>query len=92
MMVISAQLSVYPLRQDQLSPAIQAVRQVLTAAGLQPEVGPMSTLVTGEVEVLFTALREAFLRAAAMGHVVMSVTLSNACPVGDQGRHAMGDL
>lgn len=91
-MVISAQLSVYPLRQDHLSPAIQVVHEALTAAGLQPEVGPMSTLVTGEAEVVFTALREAFLRAAAMGHVVMSVTLSNACPIGGQGPHAMDDL
>jgi hypothetical protein len=33
--------------------------------------------------VLFAALREAFLRAAATGDVVMTVTLSNACPVGD---------
>jgi hypothetical protein len=52
----------------------------------------MSTLVTGEAEVLFAALREAFQRAAAMGYLVMSMTLSNACPVGGQGPHAMGDL
>jgi uncharacterized protein YqgV (UPF0045/DUF77 family) len=81
-MVISAQLSLYPLRQDHLSPAIQAVLEALTAAGLQPEGGPMSTLVTGDADVLFAALREAFLRAAATGDVVMTVTLSNACPVG----------
>jgi uncharacterized protein YqgV (UPF0045/DUF77 family) len=80
--VISAQLSLYPLRQERLTPAIQAVREALAAAGLQPEVGPMSTVVTGEAEMLFAALREAFLRAAATGDVVMTVTLSNACPVG----------
>jgi uncharacterized protein YqgV (UPF0045/DUF77 family) len=91
-MVISAQLSLYPLRQTHLSPAIQAVREALTAAGLQPEVGPMSTLVTGEAEVLFAALCEAFLRAAAMGYVVMSVTLSNACPVGGLDTGAVDDF
>ncbi len=81
-MVISAQLSLYPLRQEHLSPAIQAANETLTAAGLHPETGPMSTIVTGEADVVFTALHDTFVRAAAMGHVVMTVTLSNACPVG----------
>lgn len=81
-MTISAQLSLYPLRQEHLSPAIQAVREALLAAGLQPHIGPMSTLVTGEVATIFAALQEAFARTAAAGHVVMTVTLSNACPAG----------
>ena len=41
----------------------------------------MSTLVTGEAGVLFDALKASFLRAAATGHVVMTVTVSNACPI-----------
>jgi uncharacterized protein YqgV (UPF0045/DUF77 family) len=81
-MTISAQISIYPLRQERLSPAIQAVSKALTGTGLQPEVGSMSTLVTGEADVVFAALREAFIQAAATGHVVLTVTLSNACPVG----------
>ena len=80
-MLISAQISLYPLRQARLSPAIQVVSGVLTAAGLHPEVGPMSTAVAEEAAVVFAALQEAFVHAAAMGHVVMTVTLSNACPV-----------
>ncbi len=82
-MVISAQISIYPLGQERLSPAVQAVSQKLTDAGLQPEVGPMSTLVTGEPAVVFGALQSAFLAAAATGHVVMTVTISNACPVSE---------
>jgi uncharacterized protein YqgV (UPF0045/DUF77 family) len=88
-MLISAQVSLYPLRQDHLSPAIQAVGETLSEAGLQAHVGPMSTLVTGEADVLFAALRQAFLRAAGTGHVVMSVTLSNACPLGGSGADAV---
>jgi uncharacterized protein YqgV (UPF0045/DUF77 family) len=80
-MIISAQLSIYPLRQERLTPAIQAVSSALADAGLQPEVGPMSTLVTGDTEVVFTALHRAFVQTAATGHVVMTVTVSNACPV-----------
>jgi len=80
-MYISAQLSVYPLRQDQLSPAIREVQAVLAAAGLQVTSGPMSTLVTGDASAVFDALKTSFSRAAAIGHVVMTVTVSNACPV-----------
>ncbi len=91
-MVISAQFSLYPLRQEHLSPAIQAASEVLMAAGLHPEIGPMSTVVTGEADVVFTALHDAFVRAAAMGHVVMTVTVSNACPVRGESAGAVGDL
>jgi uncharacterized protein YqgV (UPF0045/DUF77 family) len=69
------------LRQDRLTPAITAVSGALQAAGLQAEVGAMSTMVTGEAAAVFGALQEAFVRAAAIGHVVMTVTISNACPV-----------
>jgi uncharacterized protein YqgV (UPF0045/DUF77 family) len=80
-MVASAQIAIYPLRQPRLSPAVQAIGDALVSAGLRPEVGPMSTLVTGEVAHLFAALQTAFVRAAAEGPVVLTITLSNACPV-----------
>jgi uncharacterized protein YqgV (UPF0045/DUF77 family) len=80
-MIISAQISVYPLRQEHLSPAIDAVKQALQSMGLEPEIGAMSTLVTGEAKDVFVGLQEAFDRAAATGHVVMTVTVSNACPI-----------
>ncbi len=78
---VSAQISVYPLRQDHLRPAVDAVRQVLEERGLRPDIGTMSTVVTGEAPAIFAALHEAFARAAASGQVVMTVTVSNACPV-----------
>ena len=42
----------------------------------------MSTLVTGELDAVLDGLREAFRAAAQAGPVVMTVTLSNACPAG----------
>jgi uncharacterized protein YqgV (UPF0045/DUF77 family) len=81
-MIVSAQVAIYPLRQDRLTPAITAVRTALQAAGLRPEVGAMSTMVTGEAAAIFGALQEGFVRAGAAGHVVMTVTVSNACPMG----------
>jgi uncharacterized protein YqgV (UPF0045/DUF77 family) len=82
-MIASAQLSVYPLRQDRLGPAIDRVRAALVSHGLAPQVGPMSTIVVGEDAVIFAALAEAFARTAELGHVVMTVTVSNACPIPD---------
>ena len=80
-MTSSAQISVYPLRQDRLGPAIETVRTALAARGLTPQVGPMSTIVVGESDAIFAALGEAFAETARTGEVVMTVTVSNACPL-----------
>jgi len=79
--MLSAQISVYPLRQEHLGPAIELVKNALEAHGLHPTVGTMSTLVTGETAAVFAALQAAFSQAATTGQVVMTVTFSNACPV-----------
>ena len=82
-MTASAQIAIYPLRQEHLTPAIEAVQQALRDSGLRAEPGPMSTYVVGEDQAIFTALQEAFARACRLGHVVMTVTISNACPIPD---------
>jgi uncharacterized protein YqgV (UPF0045/DUF77 family) len=80
-MTVSALISLYPLRQERLSPAIDALRRVLEREGLAPQVGPMSTLVSGDASRVFAALRAGFEQAAAAGPVAMNVTVSNACPL-----------
>ncbi len=82
-MTASAQIAIYPLRQERLTPAVEAVQRALSDHGLSIVPGPMSTYVAGEAEIIFAALQVAFARASAMGHVVMTVTLSNACPLPD---------
>jgi uncharacterized protein YqgV (UPF0045/DUF77 family) len=82
-MTASAQIAIYALRQERLTPAVEAVQQALSGHGLKTEAGPMSTYVVGEAETIFAALRDAFVRASGIGHIVMSVTLSNACPIPD---------
>ena len=91
-MTISAQVSVYPLRQARISPAIDAVRGALEEAGLEAQVGAMSTIVSGEASRVFEALRRGFERAAADGHVVMVLTVSNACPVQERDASGVGGL
>jgi uncharacterized protein YqgV (UPF0045/DUF77 family) len=79
-MTVSAQIAIYPLRQERLTPAVRAVLDALADRGLAASVGPMSTLVTGDLGAVVDGVREGFRTAAATGHVVMTVTLSNACP------------
>jgi uncharacterized protein YqgV (UPF0045/DUF77 family) len=80
-LTVSAQVSIYPLRQKHLTPAIESVTAALSAHGLRVEVGPMSTQAIGAADALFAALKAAFVRAAANGQLVMTITVSNACPI-----------
>ena len=41
----------------------------------------MSTMVIGEATAVFRAIADAFARAGELGDAVMTVTVSNACPV-----------
>jgi uncharacterized protein YqgV (UPF0045/DUF77 family) len=77
---IAAQVSLYPLRQASLSPAIEEAVRIFRKHGLEVEPGPMSTIITGDDEAIFAALQEAFCSIAEQGQVVMIVTFSNACP------------
>ena len=78
--MITAQVSVYPLRQVSIGPAIREAVRVFRQHGLETRTGAMSTLVRGEEPAVFAALEEAFHQAAENGDAVMVVTLSNACP------------
>ena len=79
--MISCQFALYPLGVEDLSPSIDAAVAEMKALGLELEVGPMSTQVTGDSSLVFEGLRRAFDTTAQDGHVVMTVTVSNACPV-----------
>ncbi len=78
--MISAQVSLYPLRQVSIGPTIRQAVRVLREYELGVRVDEMSTLIWGEEDVVFEALQAAYRQAAAEGNVVMNVTLSNACP------------
>ncbi len=77
---ISAQVSLYPLRQESIGPVIRKATCHFREQGLRVRVGEMSTLVWGEEQALFDAVQEAFRLAAREGDVVMNVSFSNACP------------
>jgi uncharacterized protein YqgV (UPF0045/DUF77 family) len=79
--MIACQFSLYPLGVESLGPLIDKALAALRARGLDVQTGPMSTMVTGETAAVFEGLQRAFEAAGGEGHVVMTITVSNACPV-----------
>ena len=77
---VAAHLSVYPLRQEEVTPGIGAALDALSESGVEHETGVMGTLLWGEDERVFRALLEAFRNASSTGGTTIVVTISNACP------------
>ncbi|MHB1131110.1 MAG: thiamine-binding protein [Chloroflexota bacterium] len=76
---VTAQVSIYPLRQERLGPAVDAFLTGLRAHDVVIETGPASTAVSGGLDAVFAALRDGFAAAADSGECALVVTLSNAC-------------
>ncbi len=77
---VHLQLSVYPLRQPHLRPAIEAALRAAAGEGVEVTVGRLSTLVRGDEPAVFAALRAAFRAAGSSGSAVMVATLSGGAP------------
>lgn len=77
---LSAQMSLYPLRQPKLSPAINAALKVLKGHSLKIIPGSMSTLIIGKENDLWAGLSQAFSEASQGRELVMILAISNACP------------
>ena len=81
MSTISAQVSLYPLRQLDLEPAISKALQTYRARGLDVTPGTMSSVIVGERDAVLDALKASFLAVDPLGDVVMVASISNCCPV-----------
>jgi len=79
-MTVQAEVSLYPLRTEDLTAPIAGFVRCLEARGLQVDPGSMSTRVSGPCEALFAGLAEAFAAAADRHQVVLALKISNACP------------
>jgi uncharacterized protein YqgV (UPF0045/DUF77 family) len=77
---IGLQISVYPLRQAHLRPAVEAAVKAASGAGVDVTVGRLSTFTQGDEEAVFAAVRAAFTAARSLGPTVMVVTLASGLP------------
>ena len=79
-MRIQAQVSIYPLKTEALAPPVEQFCRRLQAPDLTVIAGSMSTLIVGESDGVFQAVKRAFQALAAEYDVVMDLKVSNACP------------
>ena len=79
-MKVQAEISLYPLRQDDLTEPIQQFVESLKSNDLKVKTGLMSSVISGEESIVFQSLQKAFERAAKKYDVVLTAKISNACP------------
>jgi uncharacterized protein YqgV (UPF0045/DUF77 family) len=78
----SAQVGIYGIGEANTDAVVQAALGALAASGLPYEIGGMSTVIdAGDDGQLFATLQAMYAAAASHGAVLMSVSVSNACPV-----------
>ena len=80
-MKISAQISLYPLNQESLLPAVEEAWKIIEKYDITIQKGSMSTVLIGDREEIFNAVKEIFEESSKKGMTVLTVTFSNACPV-----------
>lgn len=78
--IMGCQLSIYPLRQDDVGPAIRNAIEAVRSEGCTVRVGNLSTLLTGSEDQVFGALRAAYRAAQRHGSAVMVATLAAGIP------------
>lgn len=79
-MIVQAEVSLYPLGEPDLSPAIETLVEAIKERGCAVEMGPMSSLVQGDSSDVFPALQTGFEIVARRWRCVMVLKVSNACP------------
>jgi uncharacterized protein YqgV (UPF0045/DUF77 family) len=79
-MRIQAELCLYPLRELHLGNHIDAFLETIRRDGISMSSGTMSTVISGERELVFAAVADAFARVSHNCDIVLHVTYSNACP------------
>ena len=84
---ISAQISIYPLRRRAVGQVVDVALRSLRAHSVEVTPGSMGTVIVGNENQIFSALRAAFDAACEGGDAVLVATVSNACPVGWPARH-----
>lgn len=79
-MKVQAEVSLYPLRQNDLTEPIQQFVESLKNANLNVKTGSMSSIISGDSKIVFQSLQKAFEQATQKYEVVLTAKISNACP------------
>ena len=79
-MKVQAEVSLYPLCQNDLTKPIQQFVESLKSDNLKVKTGLMSSVISGEESIVFQSLQKAFEQTAQKYEVVLTAKISNACP------------
>jgi len=79
-MKVQAEVSLYPLRREDLAEPIQQFLESLKRDELNVKTGTMSSVISGDSKIVFQSLQKAFEQAAQKYEVVLTAKMSNACP------------
>ena len=79
-MKVQAEISLYPLRQNDLTEPIQQFVESLKSNDIKVKTGSMSSVISGEESIVFQSLQKAFAQAAQKYDIVLNVKISNTCP------------
>lgn len=79
-MKVQAEVSLYPLRQNDLNEPIQKFIESLRSNNLKVKAGSMSSVISGEESIVFQSLQKAFEQTSRKYEVVLTAKISNACP------------
>ena len=80
-MIIEADVSLYPLAEEHLKHPVHDFVHLIEQHGCSVENGPTSSIVKGESEQLFEALRKGYEQAALKSGCVLIIKISNVCPL-----------
>ncbi len=78
--LVSVQISVYAL-DGNIREAVYAYLNALDATGIERETGTMATIVWGEVDAVWTALKTAYETVATDYPIMVNTSMSNAAPM-----------
>ena len=79
-MKVQAEVSLYPLRQNDLTEPIQQFAESVKSSNVNVKTGTMSTFISGDSRTVFQGVQRAFEQAARKYQVVLTMKISNACP------------
>jgi len=79
---VQIEVSFYPLGTERVGPGIESFIENVRSSGYDPEVGRMSTVISGEMDPLMSAISKAYHAGTGEGQSVMVLKISNACPAG----------
>ncbi|MGO9482216.1 MAG: YkoF family thiamine/hydroxymethylpyrimidine-binding protein [Candidatus Kryptoniota bacterium] len=83
-MGITFQVSLYPLMQKDIRPAINGFISKLKSDGMDAVVHETSTIGTGNIDKVFGALKNAYIEACKSGDTIMVLTAANGCPTKEE--------